>query len=208
MENRFKDTYNKISIDEGRRAVMEEAIRRKKNGNVAARSVLIAVTAALAVMMIIPATRTRMVNAAAGLISLFSAGGQEITVEHKNKENKVSVDYTDSNKSYTAVENGRLYMVVGDVKKDVTDQCSMTDYYRYETVNPDGGKSVILVGGTVDRHGWIELIYDANGKYVTNVMDVPGDPDDALMKDPDAWFNISMHKEGVCCGVAELDDKL
>jgi len=32
------------------------------------------------------------------------------------------------------------------------------------------------------------------------VQDVPGDPD--------AWFNISMHKEGVRCGVAELDDKL
>ena len=84
----------------------------------------------------------------------------------------------------------------------------MTDYYRYETLNADGSKSVILVGGTVDKHGWIELIFNAKGKYITNVMDVPVDPDDPFSKDPKAWFNISMHNEGVCCGVPELDDKL
>ena len=208
MENRFKDTYSRISIDEDRRALMEDVIRRKKGGNMAVRSGLIVVTAALATLMIIPATRTRMVNAAADLISLISASGREVTVERHSNETIVSVDYTDNNKSYTAVENGRLYLTVGDVKKDVTDKCSMTDYYRYETLNADGSKSVILVGGTVDKHGWIELIFSAKGKYITNVMDVPVDPDDPSAKDPKSWFNISMHNEGVCCGVPELDDKL
>lgn len=208
MENRFKDTYSRISIDEDRRALMEDAIRRKKGGNTAVRSGLIVVTAALATLMIIPATRTRMVNAAVDLISLISASGREVTVERHSNETIVSVDYTDNNKSYTAVENGRLYLTVDDVKKDVTDKCSMTDYYRYETLNADGSKSVILVGGTVDKHGWIELIFNAKGKYITNVMDVPVDPDDPFSKDPKAWFNISMHNEGVCCGVPELDDKL
>ena len=81
--------------------------------------------------MIIPATRTQIVNAATNLIRVFTAGGQEITVEQHPDESVVSIDY-DENKSYSLVENGRLYLVVGDVKIDITDQCSETDYYRYE----------------------------------------------------------------------------
>lgn len=201
MENQFKHTYNKIRIDEGRRTEIEAVIGRTKDKGKAWIGTLAAAAAAIVVLMAIPSTRTQIVNAATNLIKVFTAGGQEITVEQLPNESVVSIDY-DENKEYTLVENGRLYLVVGDVKIDVTDQCSETDYYRYEIVNNDGSKNVIFIGGTVNNPGWVELIFDASGNYITNHMRITGyDPE----TEPCIWQEQAMHNEGVPCGNWELD---
>ena len=200
MENRFKSTYNKIQINEGRKTEIEAVIGKTKNKGKAWIGTLAAVAAALVVLMIIPATRTQIVNAAPNLIRVFTAGGQEITVEQHPDESVVSIDY-DENKSYSLVENGRLYLVVGDVKIDVTDQCNETEYYRYEIKNNDGSRNVIIIGGTINNPGWVELIFDASGNYVTNHMCIAG-------YDPCIWQEQAMHNEGVPCGNWELDKEL
>ena len=200
MENRFKSTYDKIQINGGRKTEIEAVIEKTKNKGKAWIGTLAAVAAALVVLMIIPATRTQIVNAATNLIRVFTAGGQEITVEQHPDESVVSIDY-DENKSYSLVENGRLYLVVGDVKIDITDQCSETDYYRYEIVNNDGSRNVIIIGGTINNPGWVELIFDASGNYVTNHMCIAG-------YDPCIWQEQAMHNEGVPCGNWELDKEL
>ena len=206
MENQFKETYNKISIDDDRRSEMETAIRKTKSSNIFKTGSALAIAAAtIVVLMAVPVTRTRIVKAAAMLIKVFTANGQEITVDHRPEESVVSIDY-DENKDYTLVENGRLYLVVGDEKIDVTDKCSSTEYYRYESVNKDGSKNVIFVGGTTDNPGWVELIFDASGKYVTNHMSIK--EDGTRMDDPKAWYNACMHNEGVPCGIPELDSAL
>lgn len=200
MENRFKSTYDKIQINGGRKTEIEAVIEKTKNKGKAWIGTLAAVAAALVVLMIIPATRTQIVNAATNLIRVFTAGGQEITVEQHPDESVVSIDY-DENKSYSLVENGRLYLVVGDVKIDITDQCSETDYYRYEIVNNNGSRNVIIIGGTINNPGWVELIFDASGNYVTNHMCITG-------YDPCIWQEQAMHNEGVPCGNWELDKEL
>ena len=200
MENRFKSTYDKIQINGGRKTEIEAVIGKTKNKGKAWIGTLAAVAAALVVLMIIPATRTQIVNAATNLIRVFTAGGQEITVEQHPDESVVSIDY-DENKSYSLVENGRLYLVVGDVKIDITDQCSETDYYRYEIVNNNGSRNVIIIGGTINNPGWVELIFDASGNYVTNHMCIVG-------YDPCIWQEQAMHNEGVPCGNWELDKEL
>ena len=204
MENRFKSTYDKIQINGGRKTEIEAVIEKTKNKGKAWIGTLAAVAAALVVLMIIPATRTQIVNAATNLIRVFTAGGQEITVEQHPDESVVSIDY-DENKSYSLVENGRLYLVVGDVKIDVTNQCSDTEYYRYEIVNNDGSRNVIFIGGTINNPGWVELIFDASGNYVTNHMCIAGyDP----QTNPCFWQEQAMHNEGVPCGNWELDKEL
>ena len=127
MENQFKSTYSKIKIDDSRRTEMETVI----------------VAGLIAVLFIIPATRTEIVNAASRIISVFTANGQEITVEQLPNESVVVVNEVDE-KGYARVENDRLYLVVGDVKIDVTDQCSETEYYRYEIVKSNGYRNVIF----------------------------------------------------------------
>ncbi|MDO4423051.1 MAG: hypothetical protein Q4C15_13550 [Eubacteriales bacterium] len=206
MENQFKSTYDRITIDDGRRAEMEAVIGKAKNKSKAKIGAAAIATAAVVGLMVIPTTRTQIVNAASMIIRVFTANGQEITVEQLPNESVVSVDY-DENKDYTLVQDGRLYLVVGDTKIDVTDQCSYTEYYRYEIVNSDGSRNVIFVGGTVENPGWIELIFDSAGNYVTNHMNIK-DSGNSVDDDPNAWFNRSMHNEGVPCGVWELDKEL
>lgn len=206
MENQFKSTYDRITIDDNRRTEMEAVIGNAKNKGKAKIGVAAIATAAVVGLMVVPVTRTQIVNAASMLIRVFTANGQEITIEQLPDESVVSIDY-DENKDYTLVQDGRLYLVVGDTKIDVTDQCSYTEYYRYEIVNSDGSRNVIFVGGTVENPGWVELIFDSAGNYVTNHMNIK-DSGNSVDDDPNAWFNRSMHNEGVPCGVWELDKEL
>ena len=73
------------------------------------------------------------------------------------------------------VKEGRLYLVLGDEWTDITDKCSATKYYRHEIVHEDGVKEVILIGGVPERHkyGWIEIIYDSEGKTRLGVYHIP-----------------------------------
>ncbi len=206
MENQFKSTYGKISLDSDRKSEMEAAIGKTKNKNRVGISSVAVAAATIVILMVIPTTRTQIVNAATRLIRVFTANGQEITVEQLPNESVVSIDY-DENKDYTLVQDGRLYLVIGNTKIDVTDQCSYTEYYRYEIVNSDGSRNVIFVGGTVENPGWVELIFDSAGNYVANHMNIK-DSNNSMDDDPNAWFNRSMHNEGVPCGVWELDKKL
>jgi hypothetical protein len=209
MENQFKNTYGKIRIDEGRRTEMETVIGSKKNKNAIWIRSSLAVVGLIAVLFIIPATRTEIVNAASRIISVFTANGQEITVEQRTNESVAVVNDVDE-KGYALVENGRLYFVLGDIKTDVTDQCSETSYYRYEIVNSDGSRNVIFVGGTVVDYGWVELIFDNTGKYITNSMGGGGsaqtrfEPEDNKI----TWKELAMYNEGVPCGNWDLDKEL
>lgn len=209
MENKFKSTYGKIRIDEGRRTEMEAIIGSKKNKNAIWIRSSLAVAGLIAVLFIIPATRTEIVNAASRIISVFTANGNEITVEQLPNESVAVVNKVDE-KGYALVENGRLFFVLGDIKTDVTDQCSETNYYRYELVNSDGSKNVIFVGGTVEDYGWVELIFDNTGKYITNSMGGGGsaqtrfEPEDNRI----TWKELAMHNEGVPCGNWDLDKEL
>ena len=187
MENQFKSTYSKIKIDDSRRTEMETVIGSKKNKNAIWIRSSLAVAGLIAVLFIIPATRTEIVNAASRIISVFTANGQEITVEQLPNESVVVVNEVDE-KGYARVENDRLYLVVGDVKIDVTDQCSETEYYRYEIVKSNGN----------------------TGKYITNSMGGGGsaqtrfDPADNRI----TWMDLAMHSEGVPCGNWDLDKEL
>ena len=209
MENQFKNTYGKIMIDDGRRAEMEAVIGRKRNKNVIWVRSSLEVVGLIAVLFIIPATRTEIVNAASRIISAFTANGQEITVEQLPDESVAVVNEVDE-KGYALVENGRLYFVLGNIKTDVTDQCSETNYYRYELVNSDGSRNVIFVGGTVVDYGWVELVFDNTGKYITNSMGGGGsaqtrfEPEDNKI----TWKELAMHNEGVPCGNWDLDKEL
>lgn len=209
MENQFKSTYSKIRIDDERRTEMVAVLRNKKNKNAIWIRSSLAVAGLIAVLCIIPATRTEIVNAASRIISVFTANGQKITVEQLPNESVAVVNEVDE-KGYARVENGRLYFVLGNIKTDVTDQCSETNYYRYELVNSDGSRNVIFVGGTVVDYGWVELVFDNTGKYITNSMGSGGSAQTRFdpAEDRITWKELAMHNEGVACGNWNLDKEL
>lgn len=201
----FRDTMEKTVMSPERtmeiRTELEAAGKKRripKLAGVAAAAVLM-----VAVMAALPAGRSLAAEAIRYVQEIFHmANGGEVVYEQNEDGNQVAFRITagEEDWQYAQVENGRLYCVIGDTKEDVTDQCSETAYVRREVKNEDGSKSVILVGGTPEEPGWVELMFDAQGNYVFNFMKVPG-------REP-AWVNEAMHAEGVPTGDPELDEKL
>lgn len=135
----------------------------------------------------------------------FANGDEAQLIENEN-ETAAVIDSDYDFSTYLRTENGRLLFSFDGLNKDITDQVSATDYFRYEKTLENGGRSVILVGGSCEETwGWIELVFDKDGNYITNRMFIPVPGDSA---EAEEWHNLSMHGEGVPCGDPELDDKL
>ena len=63
---------------------------------------------------------------------------------------------------------------------DITDKCSTDTYFRYDYTDADHITHVIVIGGTADDYGYAEYLFDADGTYIFNNMNVSSDTP--------AWF--------------------
>lgn len=211
-DSKFTDLYTKtmdnVTMSQENKDVIRAKLAEQSQTGRSGRKLIrigkySAIAAAVcAVLMCIPATRTT-VSAAIDYIkqTFHLANGTEVTYEKNSEGNSIQFTIsTDDVNGYTKVENGRLYLVLGDTKKDITDQCGPDKYFRHEIKNADGSHSVILIGGTPESCGWAELFFDKNGKYVFNSMNVED------YSDP--WLNDALHAEGVDTGNPYLDDDL
>ena len=114
---------------------------------------------------------------------------------------QISIKKSDDEESFFNEKNGRIYFSLnGD---DITDTVEQHKYFRFE-INRENGKSVLFIGGESGKYGWCELVFDKNGKYITNRRNIPVGADEG---NP-AWLNEAMHNEGVPCGEPELDSQL
>lgn len=211
-DSKFTDLYTKtmdnVTMSQENKDVIRAKLAEQSQTGRSRRKLIrigkySAIAAAVcAVLLCIPATRTT-VSAAIDYIkqTFHLANGTEVTYEENSEGNSIQFTIsTDDVNGYTKVENGRLYLVLGDTKKDITDQCGPDKYFRHEIKNADGSHSVILIGGTPESCGWAELFFDKNGKYVFNNMNVED------YNDP--WLNDALHAEGVDTGNPYLDDDL
>ena len=202
----YKATMDNVTMpqddkDDLRATLAEQAQTGRSNRRLVRIGRYAAIAAAVcAVLLCIPATRTT-VSAAIDYIkqTFHLANGTEVIYEENSEGNSIQFTIsTDDVNGYTKVENGRLYLVLGDTKEDITDKCGPDKYFRHEIKNADGSHSVILIGGTPDSCGWCELFFDKNGKYIFNSMNVED------YNDP--WLNDALHAEGVDTGNPYLDD--
>ena len=211
-DSKFTDLYTKTMDNvtmsqENKDAIRAKLAEQSQTGRSGRKLIRIGKYAAIAaavcaVLLCIPATRTTVSAAIDSIKQTFHlANGTEVTYEENSEGNSIQFTIsTDDVNGYTKVENGRLYLVLGDTKKDITDQCGPDKYFRHEIKNADGSHSVILIGGTPESCGWAELFFDKNGKYVFNNMNVED------YSDP--WLNDALHAEGVDTGNPYLDDDL
>lgn len=133
------------------------------------------------------------------IINFTTANGSEVEIVQNENSTSFTVNRDEQESSgYVDVQNGRLYFVLGDIREDVTDKCSDTDYYQYEYTDNRNLRHVILVGGTAADAGWAELIFDENGTYIFNQMDVDATSDSV-------WLFEGMHAQGVPTGNPEYD---
>lgn len=130
--------------------------------------------------------------------------GNGTDVEIVQEDNSLSYQISrEGDNNYVSVQDGKLYFVFDDIKEDVTEKCSEENYYKYEYTDEQKMRHVILIGGTPDAAGWAELIFDENGEYLFNQMNVG--TDDA--EEEPAWLLKGMHDQGVETGNPEYDNK-
>ncbi len=91
-------------------------------------------------------------------------GGQIEEGKDANGDNYISMD-TGFVNDPIEVRDGQIYFVLDGSNTNITDQCSETTYYQYETVDKNGYRHVVLIGGTPDDIGMAEYIWDESGTF-------------------------------------------
>ncbi len=83
-----------------------------------------------------------------------SARGDEITVAAGGRR-----DMAASGEETCFVRDGRIYIVLDGVEKDITKKCSEKKYYAWEHTYEDGTRLLIAVGGTPERMGYFYVYF-------------------------------------------------
>ena len=197
----MKDTFDKIHMDEEKKEEIRKMLgegkaqKARRPGWVMPVRVLATAAALIAVILIIPTTRNMVVSAAERLGFKKTKSGVEIDSsssvdENGNRSFSIQFSTPDTDKGkYAQVKDGRLYLAADGNWTDVTDKCSATGYYKYETKDNDGDKVVIYVGGTVDENGSLEFTYDKDGQV--SVVFGYLDNQDAT------WVDAAFKNEGI-----------
>ena len=196
----MKDTFDKVVMDEERKEEMRKMLSVRKTGKTKRRTwipVLAGIAALATVLVVVPFTRNMIVAAAEALGFKKTKSGVEVSatsiVDPESKfyifEKSVKTPKKTEESKYAQVKDGRLYFVNDGNWVDVTDQCSETAYYRYETKDQDGDKVVIYVGGTPDAKGSLEFTYGPDGKVYVAYGDV-----DVYAA---SWIESAFAKEGL-----------
>lgn len=134
------------------------------------------------------------------ILHFTTGNGSEVEMIQNENSMYFSIQREEQNNTdYVSVENGRLYFVLDEKKEDVTKACSEKDYYKYEYTDDQQMRHVILIGGTPADPGWAELMFDKDGNYVFNQMNVNGTTDPV-------WLLEGMHDQGVATGNPEYDE--
>ena len=209
MKSLYKDTMDKIHLSE----ISEKRILNTLKSEMAASQAKkvktrkynvmrwgIAAAALVAVVLLVPQTRTVAMAAMQEIkeIFVFADGSEVVSIKTEN-ETSFAIEIVPEESDYIEIEDERVYFVLEDIREDVTDIISEDTYFRYEKQLEDGSRSVIFIGGEAPEYGWVELLFDADGNYVANHMRV---------RENSAWVDEAMHAEGVPTGNPELDREL
>ena len=193
MKKIYNDTFEKIYIKEASKERIRERLEEEmsvKRGISIWRWGAAAVALAI-VLFAVPYTRNYAFAAVENLRKMFTfSDGTEVVIEVNENETSASVEISDED--YIRVEDERLYFVLEGERKDITDEVGSDKFFRYEQILEYGNRSVILIGGKAPAYGWVELLFDEDGRYLTNRMHVP-------MSEQE-WVEKAMHAEGVPTG--------
>lgn len=83
-----------------------------------------------------------------------TARGDEITVDAGGSRSLAS-----SGEETCFVRDGRIYILLDGVEKDVTKKCSEKKYYAWEHTYEDGTRLLIAVGGTPENMGYFYVYF-------------------------------------------------
>ncbi len=185
----MKDTFDKVVMDETRQEEIRAGLMVKKRAKKTWIAPVAAVAAAIAVIMLVPGTRSAVVKAAETLYATFTSKFNNLTVsvdetsfsENGVQVHKISAQYDFSNyEPWAQVKDGRLYFVLNGKWTDITDKCSAKEAFYFEQTEKNGYKTILFVGGTPDDYGWGQIIRNPNGEMVEGMAfidDINSEPE-------------------------------
>lgn len=94
-------------------------------------------------------------------------GGKIMQYNNEKGEDVVSVD-TGFAVDPVVIQNGRIYFTLDGSYTDITEYCSDTSCYSYESIEADGSRHIILVGGSPEQIGWAEYTFLSDGTFYSN----------------------------------------
>lgn len=218
MEDMMKELFDDLVLDETKKSEIRKSIISTKTQKYT--GVKIAITSLAAILLVlfsVPFTRNAIVSAATKCIKVFIfSNGETLTVGSEPDETYVALDNTNENlnstyingleyteNEYVNTENGRVIFTYEDITLDITEQCSNSTYYRFETTDNNGYRIIICVGGESDNIGWLKLIFSPDGEYLFNESKI-----DHERPCECRWHDLAAFNEGVPCGNPEFDSLL
>ncbi len=199
-EKEYKNAFEKVVMkDSSKIAVrnnIEQQTELKKTKKYTALKWAVATAAAAAIICCVPQARSGVYAAVDYVRQIFTfADGTQVEIMENDHETVGCVEDTVLDQDYVFEMDGCVYFKLGDEQKDITEEIAQNGYFRYEYVAEDGNISVILIVEDDDGYGWAELLFDAEGNYITNRISVnvsESERNDVLDK--------AMHEEGVHTG--------
>lgn len=206
----MKETFDKIVLNEDRKDQMRENILAQKRAKKTWIAPVIGIAASIAIVMLVPFTRTAVVNAAGKLWEAFTSNHNRLSISLSETEvvndegeevNAVDfrIEQSENTVDFAQVKDGRLYLVLDGKWTDVTDKCSDSKYYRHEIKEKGGAKAVILVGGTPEDYGWCYLFSHDGAKVTSCNLQLSGKEN----KRP-AWFVKGLKDEGMADAAEDM----
>ena len=198
MKNTYKEKYEEIQMKDVDFESVRDALRMTESGRGRKYTFIkyaASAAAVIAILFCIPQVRTfakEMINKFV-VFTFFDGTNAEIAAEEDHSA--VIIEESPDGGEFFKIEDGRLYFTYDGTRSEITDQVSDTKYFRFE-IRRENEKSVLFIGGAPGRYGWCELLFDADGNYITNRMDVPDGPDGGAPE----WLLDAMRSEGVPTG--------
>ncbi len=197
MQEIYRKTFEQIKLKEESKQKLRSNIEQTSpsKGAFPRSAIKWAASAAILALIIVSVFQTSSYVAAATeyMRQLFHFGdGSVVEIIHEENATVASHQILQDTNSYICLENEKLYFIFDNNYEDITDKVSENTYFRYEKSLDNGEKTVILVGGTPDSYGWVELLFDENGSYIANRMNVP--------VPVGAWVDKAMAGENVPTG--------
>ncbi len=136
----------------------EEAVLIKASRRFSLSTARIAIIAAIAILSL-----TLVGFTYGNRIIQMLGGGRFVEGKDSHGNYFVSMDLG-FEKEPVEVRDGQIYFVLDGSDINITRQCSEQSYYQYETVDSNGFRQILLIGGTPDNVGMAVYLWDQNGE--------------------------------------------
>ena len=198
-QNLFNQIYMNSQAKSSCRNCLQQALIQRKNSRKKSRVMkngLIAAVVLTALMGTAFAYREEL----GSYFRFFSGGIFAADPQAQEGENVIAAIEQEAT-GCVQVENGVVYFVRNGTRQDITQECGADRYYAFEQIDSDGNREVVLIGGSMEHVGYIDVIWLAEGGAVGNASLTRWEPwVDQACSDYEidsSMFTLSASTEGV-----------